>query len=176
MHNSIKKLCSIPKLILFCLLSLLISQVRATPNDILISVFANEAIVTTYTFDFEHFINQEKNIAKYFTADGWLSYSQAMQNSKLPDSIKKNSYYVSSVATMPPAVKSISDTEWEVTMPLLVVYKNPAYTQKQDLNVKLSIVKSTTAGVRGFAITRLISSVISQPCRCAKMEPSAAIV
>jgi len=159
-------------LLLLCCFTL---STHAASTDIALAVWANEAIVTTYTFDFEHFLAEEKEIAKYFTAKGWIDYTRAMTDSKLPETIQKNSYYVSAVATMPPTIKKNHDTTWEVTMPILVIYKNPAYTQKQNVLVSLTGIRTTKEGVRGYAISSLRASVITDPCRCAKKELSAAI-
>ncbi|MDP3704857.1 MAG: DotI/IcmL family type IV secretion protein [Legionellaceae bacterium] len=148
----------------------------AKSSAVELAVWVNEAIISTYTFDYEHFIPQEKEIAKYFTSEGWVNYSNALQESKLPTSIQTNSYYVSAVATMPPTIKTIQNKGWEATMPILVIYKNPAYKQKQSLLITVNFIKTTTQGVRGYAITSLKSAIITPPCRCAKKEPTAAIV
>lgn len=148
----------------------------AEPSETELAVWANEAIIATYTFDFEHFVSQQKEIAKYFTAEGWINYSKALEDSKLPTSIQTNSYYVSSVATMPPTIKMVPGKGWEAMMPILVIYKNPAYQQKQSLMITLDFTKTTKQGVRGFAIYSIKSSIIKPPCRCAKKEPTAAIV
>ncbi len=148
----------------------------AESSEVELAVWVNEAIVSTYTFDFAHFIAQEKAIAKYFTSEGWINYSHAMEESKLPTSIQTHSYYVSAVAAMPPTIKPVEGKGWEATMPILVIYKNPAYQQKQSLLITVDFMKTTTQGVRGYAITRFKSAVINPPCRCAKKEPTAAIV
>lgn len=145
-------------------------------NNIPQAVWVNEAIITTYTMDFEHFITQEKEIAKYFTSEGWISYSKALNASKLPENIKTNSYYVSAVATLPPTIKMIDKQEWEANMPILVIYKNPVYQQKQQLMITLRFIASMTQGVRGLAIKSITSTEIAPPCRCAQKAPSAAIV
>lgn len=151
-------------------------QAQAPANAIQPAVWANEAIIATYTFDHAHFIEQEKALAKYFTSAGWIDYSQAMQASNLPQQIKANAYVVTAVATLPPTLKSMPNGSWEATMPILVLYKNPAYSQKQDLSVVLKFVESTTQGVRGFAIQSLKSTVITPPCQCAKKNQGATIV
>lgn len=145
-------------------------------SNVQLSVWANEAIIASYTLDHEHFVQQEKELAKYFTSEGWINYSQALQASHLPQQIKTNAYTVTAVATLPPTIKSIAPNEWEATMPILVIYKNPAYSQKQELNVVLRFIASTNQGVRGFAIQSLKSVPIATPCRCAKGEQPVTIV
>lgn len=65
-----------------------------------LTVWVSEAVVSTYTFDYKDLLQQQKQIAKYFTAEGWINYNKALQASKILESVKKNSYYVSAVPTM----------------------------------------------------------------------------
>jgi hypothetical protein len=54
-------------------------------------------------------------------------------------------------------------------MPVLVLYENPQYKQKQTLDVKITFSKSDK-GVRGLAITSLQTKPIKDPCLCQKPE------
>ena len=151
-------------ILFLCLLS---AQALAAFDKTQLAVWANEAIVATYSFDYKNFLPRQKEIAKYFTAEGWTAYSTALNASKLPESIQTNSYFVSAVATLPPEIKALGNNQWQATMPLLVVYKNPQYQQKQHLAVTITFKEVPSGqGVRGLAINSL-QSVISQPaCQC----------
>lgn len=138
-----------------------------------LTVWVSEAVVSTYTFDFENFLKQQKEIAKYFTADGWINYTKAFEASKLPEMVKKHSYYVSSVPLFPPVIKQISEQEWQASIPILVVYQNPEYKQKQTLKVTINFIKASNEGVNGFAIISLISTVTEAPCQCSGLKPKA---
>ena len=139
----------------------------ATIAEALRSVWVNEAIVATYTYDYKNILAQQKDIAVYFTAKGWIAYSQALNDSKLLDEVNKNNYSVSAVATMPPQIKMIHPNYWQATMPLVVVYKNPASQQKQTVNISIEFTAVPSGqGVRGFAITSLQSKQIQPPCQC----------
>ena len=133
------------------------------------AVWVNEAIVATYTYNYLNFMARQKEIAKYYTAQGWINYSKALQESKLPDTIKSNSYYVSAVATLPPDIKPIGANQWQATMPVLVVYTNPSYKQKQTLNIMITFIEAPAGtGVRGFAMTNLQARVSQPECECVK--------
>ena len=152
-------------------------KVFATPDNTQIAVWANEAIVATYTYNFQNFVARQKEIAKYFTADGWIKYTKALDDAKLAGAVKQNSYFVTAVATMPPTLKLLNKHTWQAFMPLLVVYKNPQYQQKQTLDVTLTFRDSEPGlGIRGFVITNIKAVVASPPCRCESTEPRAAIV
>ncbi len=150
----------------------------AKPTHSKLTVWASEAVVSTYTFDFKNFIKQQQSIAKYFTANGWINYSKALEESKLTEDVRKNSYYVSSVPLMPPTITKVGENEWQAVIPILVIYKNPAYKQKQTLKVTLNFIETNKEGVNGFAITSLKSVVTEPPCKCVdiKSKSFAAIV
>ncbi|KTD07940.1 DotI/IcmL family type IV secretion protein [Legionella jamestowniensis] len=147
----------------------------AAPDNTQLAVWANEAIVATYTFDYKNFLPRQKEIAKYFTAAGWTAYSTALNASKLPETVKKNYYTVSAVATLPPTLKTVNATQWEATMPLLVLYKNPQYQQKQNLLVTINFIQAPSGqGVRGLAIASLQSKVTQPACVCQPQSEEAA--
>lgn len=153
-------------LLFFSLIALPV-KAEVNPDATQLAVWANEAIVATYTYNYKTFIERQKEIAFYFTANGWIAYSKALMDAKLPETIKKNDYDVSAVATMPPTIKEIHPHYWQAVMPLLVVYKNPQYIQMQTLNI---IMEFTTVpvgqGVRGLAISSLQATVLKPPCQC----------
>jgi hypothetical protein len=139
----------------------------AQPDNAQLSVWANEAIIATYTFDYKNLLDQQKQIAKYFSSTGWIAYSKALADSKLLDAVQKNAYYVSAVATSPPKLTVLDPTHWIAVMPILVVYENPQYQQKQHLQVTINFtVAPAGQGVRGFSILSLQSSVTTPPCEC----------
>lgn len=139
----------------------------STPNDTALAVWVNEALTATYSYDYADFITQQKRIARYFTADAWLTYNHALQKAGLPQSVQKHAYYVSAVAQLPPTVRSTGVNQWEAIMPLLVVYKNPQYQQKQILRLTVAFkAVPEPQGIRGLAITGLRSTVIEPPCVC----------
>jgi len=160
-------------LLCFTLLALPV-QANAPLDSARLAVWANEAIVSTYTYNSQNYLDRQKQIAFYFTAQGWINYSKALIDSKLPETVQKNAYDVSAVATMPPTIQLLHDNHWQAVMPLLVVYKNPQYIQKQTLEVTLEFTFAPAGqGVRGLAITSLQSKVVKPTCQCiADAHPS----
>ncbi len=154
--------------LLFCLIGLLLSQfANAAPDRTQLAVWANEAIIATYTINYKTYIQQQKEIAKYFSSNGWIAYSKALNASKLPEAIQKNQYDVTAVATQPPRLIILDPTHWQAIMPILVVYQNPQYQQRQNLKIALGFsIAPSGQGVRGLNIDSLQSTVISPPCQC----------
>ena len=148
----------------------------AAPDSTQLAVWSNEAIIATYTYNYQNFLERQKVIGKYFTANGWINYSKAMIDAKLPETIKNNAYDVSAVATMPPDIKKLKDNQWQVTMPVLVVYKNPEYKQKQTLSIMMTFIEAPPGtGVRGLAITNLQATVAKPACQCEREERMKAV-
>ncbi|QDP71341.1 type IV secretion protein IcmL [Legionella israelensis] len=152
---------------LFLFLLCISTLIRADADNIRLSVWANEAIIATYTFNYKNYLQRQKEIARYFTADAWKAYSEALLASKLLETVQKNNYYVSAVATLPPEVKKLNGENWQATMPVLVVYENPQYKQKQTLNVTITFKNaSSKEGIRGLVITSLQAKTAKDPCVC----------
>lgn len=144
-------------------------QALATPDNTQLEVWANEAIIATFTYNHANFLERQKDIAKYFTAESWIAYSNALKEAKLLETIKNNAYSVSAVATLPPTLTRLENNTWQVVMPVLVLYKNLEYKQKQTLSIKLNFKEVPEGtGVRGLAITSLQATVAKPACLCAK--------
>lgn len=145
-----------------------------TPDRTQLSVWANEAIIATYTFNYKTYLQQQKEIAKYFTSEGWINYSKALDASKLPEAVQQNLYDVTAVATQPPKITTIDPEHWIATMTILVVYQNPQYQQRQNLKVIMGFSQAPSGlGIRGLSISNLQSTVTEPPCQCPNPEKKA---
>lgn len=144
-----------------------VTLLQAAPGQTALAVWANEAIIATYSYSYQNYLKDQKQIAHYFTAKGWMDYSKALNESGLPKTVQENQYRVSAVAVAPPEITPFDTGRWKVSMPILVVYRNPQYEQKQTLRVTL-IVKSLpeNQGVRGLGIESLQSVVEKPACSC----------
>lgn len=161
------------KRILALVLLLAGDLVHAAMDKAQMSVWVNEAIVQTYTYQYDDYLQRQKVFSQYFTAEGWIDYIKALNQSKLLDAVKKNKYKVSAVATMPPTITVSAPHHWKAVMPLLVRYKGPEYEQKQVLEVTLDFTEaSSKQGVRGLAITSINVKKSSPPCPCSPNQQS----
>jgi hypothetical protein len=165
---------NIKKFVVISFLTIFSSLVFAQPTATELSVWVNEAIVSAYTYDYQNFLDQQKKLAHYFTAQGWIDFTTAITKAKLPETIASNQYFVSTVALLPPSIKQLRPDVWEGKMPVLTLYKNPQYQQKQTQEITIQFqAVSTEQGVRGLAIMSLQSTIIAPPCECTtgKLEP-----
>jgi hypothetical protein len=153
------------------LLSIFLQVGYAQSDPVALSVWVNEAIVATYTYSYKSYLEEQKKIAKYFTANGWMAYTEALNASKLPEAVQNNLYYVSAVAIDPPVITDIGANHWKASMGLLVLYQNPQYKQRQTLKVTIDFTAAPSGqGVRGYSINTLQAVLIKAPCKCAVEE------
>ena len=142
---------------------------HATVDSAQMSAWINEAVVETYTYQYDNYVERQKVFAHYFTAEAWIGYIKALNESKLLDVVKKNKYSVSAVATMPPTITASVSHHWKAVMPLLVRYQNPQVQQKQFLDVAVDFTEvPSDQGVRGLAITSIQVKKTTRPCQCTK--------
>jgi hypothetical protein len=159
------------KIMLVLLFWTSIMPAQAAPDRTQLAVWANEAIIATYTYDYKNYLEQQKEIAKYYTAAGWVAYTQALNESKVPEIVQKNQYEVTAVATQPPTLVTLDPNHWQATMTILVVYKSSEHQQQQNLKVSIGFQTAPgQQGVRGFHISSLKSTIVSPPCQCTKTE------
>lgn len=128
-----------------------------------LSVWANEAIVETYTYSFKDQRARFKSIAKLYTAKGWKSFLDAVESSKLVDTINQYKYSVRAVALAPPSIKNNPKSgkvkSWLISMPTLVYFDNPTQPQRQYLDVNLTVDYAPSRGERPFAINRFVAKL-----------------
>lgn len=140
----------------------------AVNEQVMQSVWVNEAIISTYTYDYKNVLERHKEIAEYYTAKAWTAYTNALLASNLLEDVKKNKYAVSAVATFPPEIKQLRSDIWEAYLPIIVAYKSPKNTQKQSLRVTIQFKKTNSQdeGVRGLAIISIKAEEEKGPCIC----------
>jgi len=131
-----------------------------------LSVFANEAVINVYTFDYHNWPSRQKDMAAYFFPKAWAAYLNAINQSNILKLVMKNEMTVNAVATFTPSIKTINPTTYQVQLPILVTYASKTSTQKQNLNVTLEVIKSNSTSTRGYAINQFVAHVDSPPCVC----------
>lgn len=119
------------------------AAVKAPKPDVAVKVFANTAIVSVYDFSYKNIVSSHKQAAVYFSGTGWIALTKAFQSADLLGTVVKHRYEVSAVATRPPKItdKGLKDSgyQWQVDMPIMVVFKNDDYQQVQYLDVTATV-------------------------------------
>lgn len=139
------------------------SQAFCLAPDIPLQVWANQAIVNTFTFNSSNLTARQQDMAKDFTPKAWSVYLAAFEKTNILKQVTKHHYQVTAVATMPPSVKQQGHL-WQVTMPLLVKYQSSKHTETQHLELTLMVGKQGSS----FAIVQYHAKILTKPCRCQK--------
>ena len=134
-------------------------------SDVAISVWANEAIVSVYHYDYSNYQDNLKQAAHYFTSEGWEAFADALSNAKLLQTVKDNKLMVTAVALQPPTMTKHTQANgqlaWMVRMPILVHFESKKVHKQQRLLITLIIVRQQ-GGVRGLAITHFHAVDLNQ--------------
>lgn len=147
-------------------------KARAAQDESQMSVWVNEAVVATNSYNYQNFMERQKAIAHYFSAEAWINYSKAFQESGIPQKVQQKHYTVSAVATLPPTIKPLAQNQWEATMPIIVLYTSPEQKQKQTLTITIHFQKAPEGqGIRGLHITSFLSKADTAACVCMPEVP-----
>ena len=96
---------------------------RSNQNDPTILQWANQAVVTAYSIDFDRYRQQLQYASQYFTRGGWNAFIAALKASNNLDAIKTKKLIMHAVATGAPVVINrglINDRySWQIQMPVL---------------------------------------------------------
>jgi len=130
-------------------------------EEIPLLVWANEAAVSAYSYNFVNYKQQLEQASHYFTPEGWKQFKAGLEASKNLDAVIKKKLVVSAVATGSPIITSQSMENgiytWHVKMPLLVTWQS-AYAQTQsNLIIKMDIIKISDKK-RGYALESFIAT------------------
>lgn len=134
---------------------------KANQSDISVLVWANEAAVTAFTYNFVNYEKDLQTASQFFTPDGWKQFEIALKKSNNLEAVKAKKLIVSAVATRAPIVlqKGLLDGvySWRVQMPIMVTYQSANEFTQQDNIVTMLIVREPSVNApRGIGISQFI--------------------
>jgi intracellular multiplication protein IcmL len=98
------------------------------------------------TFGFHDYQRRLQDASRHFTRRGWGTFTQALQESGLIETVTENRNVITGTPSAAPTVLSEGLTpqgfyRWEVQMPMLITYEFGSSRQRQTMNVRLVIVR-----------------------------------
>lgn len=125
-------------------------------------VFANEAAVSAYSYNFATYRQTLQTTSRYFTPGGWKAYKTALDNSQNLKAVIKKKLVVSAVATGSPVIldQVINNGKytWTIQMPMLITYQSASQAAHQHVIVRLIVVKTPqNMGPRGLAVDSFVA-------------------
>lgn len=108
--------------------------------------WAAQAASETMTFGFHDYRRRLQESSRHFTRRGWGSFTQALQESGMIDTVTKNRQVLTAIPRSAPVVLAEGLMpngvyRWEVEMPMLITYELGQSKKSDSLNVRLVIVR-----------------------------------
>jgi len=125
--------------------------------------WAAQAASETMTFGFHDYRRRLQESSRYFTRLGWGSFTQALQESGMIETVTKNRQVVAATIRSAPTVLAEGLTpsgvyRWEVEMPMLVTYELGKARQTDTMIIRLVIVRvPKLESVNGVGIEQWIA-------------------
>lgn len=101
--------------------------------------WSKNATMQAFTYTADSVDAQLESLKKCFTDQGWQGFNSALQQSGNLAAIKSQHLNVSSMVTGAPTFVESRDNQWQLTMPVQVVYQNDKQKITQDLKVTLMV-------------------------------------
>ena len=108
--------------------------------------WAAQAASETMTFGFHDYRRRLQESSRHFTRRGWGSFTKALQDSGLIETITNNRQVISATPRSAPTILAEGLTpsgvyRWEVEMPMLITYELGQGQRSDSMNVRLVIVR-----------------------------------
>ncbi len=116
-----------------------IPDTTTTIDNNIVTQWAEHALIQAFDFDPKTMDAQITKLKTCFTDQGWLGYIDALQKSGNDKAIKAQNFVVSSQVDGKIIFNHPKDNQWNITLPLEVVYQNPQEKLTQSLLVDLLI-------------------------------------
>ncbi|MFY7698115.1 MAG: DotI/IcmL family type IV secretion protein [Legionella sp.] len=140
-----------------------LAQNTTTIDQSLIATWSEQAAIQSFDFNAAKLDAQLKALQPCFTDQGWQSFNEALEKSGNIDAIRSQQLSVSSKRDGELKVTTSKDNEWNVSIPLQVIYQNEKEKVTQSLRVDLLIGRQTSGDLG-------IMQIIATPRN--KQEPS----
>lgn len=121
-----------------------------------LSLWAQYAAVKAFDYRFDQLDRQLQQLKSCFTEQGWTGFTEALVQSGNLSIIKDQHLTVSSQISGQSAIKSTKDGQWQITVPIDVVYQNNQEKFTQSLAVIMIVTKKSSSEL---GIVQLIATV-----------------
>ncbi len=130
-------------------------------NSAQVSAWVSTQIREIFSFDFVHYNSQIESHKSNFTGEGWLAFLNAMQDSKLVQSVRENRQVVSATPTSSARVLAEGNLNgryaWKVEQDFVFTFYAGQQVQNQNVKVSVTVVRVPTyENPSGLGIQQLI--------------------
>ncbi len=136
---------------------------QSTMSNTSLLVWANEAGVSAFSYNFTNYKQALQKASVYFTPTAWNLFKTALDKSKNLDTVIQKKLIVSAVADGSPVIVHEGVTKdaynWKVQLPLVVSYQSASEIAKQHLLATMVITRvPTSVRSRGIAIEQFTTT------------------
>lgn len=104
-----------------------------------------QAASETMSFSFSNYRRNLQQASRYFTKDGWDSFSLALQQSQIIKSVEENNQEVSAVPRGAPVLKFEGvvngQYQWQVQIPMILTYVSGSKSRSENLLITIVVVR-----------------------------------
>lgn len=121
------------------------------PTQLQVAVWANEAAVAAFQFDYLNHRHFLQTAQQYFSAATWQSFMNDARKLAIKDALSQREV-TGAVAEGAPLIQQRSSQQWTVQLPLLVTHMNLHRQSQTHLLVTMQI-EPAQPGLRGLTLT-----------------------
>jgi len=108
--------------------------------------WAAQAASETMTFGFHDYRRRLQESSRHFTRKGWWSFTQALQDSGMIETVNENRQVLTAIPRSAPTILAEGLTpagvyRWEVEMPMQITYELGQSKRSDAMNIRLVIVR-----------------------------------
>lgn len=132
---------------------------KPNQRQVAIEIFANEAAVSAFSFDYANYRKQLNLAATYFTPAAWQAFMKGLKTSGNLDRVIDRKMVVRAVAEDAPVIESQGVVNnrysWVLRFPLLITYNTEKDTVKQRVDLKIEVTRSSDLmGMNGIVVSQ----------------------
>lgn len=117
-------------------------------NDAALVSWVARASSDVMTFGFHDYQKRMQDNSIYFTRRGWQSFTEALQKSRIVETVEKNQQIVTAAPQKAPIIIQQGMVNgiyrWIVELPLIVTYQAGSAQQSSTINAQLVVVRVST--------------------------------
>lgn len=135
---------------------------KPSVNQKTLEIFATEAALSVYSYNYSNYRRAFARAAKYFSPLGWQSYLHALKDSGNLDIVLDKKMVVKAVPTDAPIITGQGNGggiyNWRIQIPMLVIYQASTGKIKQNIVVNMKVRRTDKFfGYDGIAIDNFVA-------------------
>lgn len=130
------------------------AQTKVVDQNVILT-WSKQAVTQAFNFNPESLDEQMQKLKACFTEQGWTGFSTALEKSGNLEAIKSQKLHVSSQVDGNASVNEAKDSQWKVTLPLMVTYQSDKEKVSQLLSVDVTVGRKPTGEL---GITQMIAT------------------